>query len=150
MSSALIAHRIANATMGVIYAVMLATFIGWMWPGIGLPVFITFLLGWTLDSIKTLRLERRYPELISSPDCKIVRIRYKPSELGEGEYEVTLAEFITGQAALISLGIPLASLVGGLVGLLWPAGRVIVFAIILSIWTAVMLLGILHAVNKHG
>jgi len=148
-SSASIAHHIASAVVGIILAGLLGAFIGWLWPEMGLPAFVIFLLFWGLETINRIPLERRHPELIFSPSWRYVRLRYKPLRLGEGEYEVTLIEFIRGQIALIIFGMPISSLAAGLIGIIWPSVRWPVFLIVFGIWAATMGMGILSAVKKE-
>jgi len=149
MGSASIAHHIANALVGIILAGLFAAVIGWLWPGMGLPALVMFLLFLGFDTVNTVALERRHPELILSPGWKYVGIRYKPLQLGQDEYEVTRTEFIRGQIALIILGIPLSLLFAGLVGILWPGGRWPVFLVVFGVWAAIMLMGIVGAIQKH-
>jgi hypothetical protein len=118
-SSAFIAQELAEVLVGIIFAGLSAAVTGWLWPGTGLAVFITFLVSWELEGINTKALKRRHPELILSPVWRWVRIRYKPLHLGEHEYEVTLSKYIRGGIALIIMGIPLSLFVAGLVGKFW-------------------------------
>lgn len=148
-SSGFPAHHIASALIGIVVAGLLAVLIGWLWPEMGLPAFVIFLLFWSLETLNRIPLERRHPELILSPGWKRVKVRYKPLELGEDEYEMSLTEFIRGQIALIIFGIPLSLFVAALIGLIWPAGRWPVFAVVFVVWSAVMVMGILSAVNKE-
>jgi hypothetical protein len=149
MTSASIAHHIASALIGIILAGLLAVVTGRLWPEMGLPAFVIFLLFWGLETINRIPLERRHPELMLSPGWKYIRLRYKPLELGEGEYEVTLTEFIKGQIAMIILAIPFALFVAGLIGIVWPTGRWPVFLIVFGAWTATMVMGILSAIKKE-
>jgi hypothetical protein len=91
--------------VGIILAGLLSALTGWLWPKMGLPVFDMFLLSWGVERINTIALERRHPELILSPGWKKVKVRYRPLELGNDEYEISLAEFIRGQIALMLAGI---------------------------------------------
>src|ERR1700693_1698960 len=101
MSSKLIAQHIAEALAGIIFAGLSSAVIGFLWRGMGLPVFIIFLVSWTTEGANTIALERRHPELILSPFWKRVRVRYKPLQLSDDEYEISLTEFVRGQIALI-------------------------------------------------
>ena len=91
--------------VGIILAGLLSALTGWLWPEMGLLVFVMFLLSWGVERINTIALERRHPELILSPGWKKVKVRYRPLELGNDEYEISLAEFIRGQIALMLAGI---------------------------------------------
>jgi hypothetical protein len=135
--------------MGIIYAAILAALTGWLWPGTGIFVFVSFLAGWGLGMINTIALERRHPELILPPTWTIVKVRYKPWQLGSNEYEITLTEFVRGQIELIIHGIPLGLLAGGLVGVLWPTGRCLVFMIVFGLWTLLMIAGIIWAIQRR-
>lgn len=149
INSAFIVHQIAGALVGVIFAALSWAVIGWLWPGMGLPAFIAFLVSWSLEGANTRALERRHPELILLPGWKRVKVRYKPLDLGENEYEITLGEFIRAQIALIILGIPFSLFVAGLVGLPWPDGRWPVFLVVFGVWAAFMVMGIVWAINKE-
>jgi hypothetical protein len=144
-SSASIAQHIAVVFVGIILGGVFSAIVSWLWPGMGLPVFITFLLSWGVERINTIALERRHPELVLSPGWKRVKVRYKPLELGDGEYEISLTEFIRGQIALIIFGIPLSLFVAGLIGALWPTGRWPVFLIVFGFWTALMIATVVKA-----
>ena len=130
-SSASIAQHIAEVLVGIILAGLSAAVISWLWPGMGLPVFIIFLVSWELYGFNTRALKRRHPDLILSPVWKWVKVRYKPLELGGEEYEISLTEFIRGQIALIIFGIPLSLFVAGLIGKLWSESRWPVFLVVL-------------------
>jgi hypothetical protein len=116
-SSASIAHHIAVVLVGIILAGLLSALTGWLWPEMGLPVFVMFLLSWGVERINTIALERRHPELILSPGWKKVKVRYRPLELGNDEYEISL----------IIIGVPVGLFVEGLIGILSPASRWPVF-----------------------
>ena len=116
-SSASIAHHIAVVLVGIILAGLLSALTGWLWPEMGLPVFVMFLLSWGVERINTIALERRHPELILSPGWKKVKVRYRPLELGNDEYEISL----------IIIGVPVGLFVAGLIGILSPASRWPVF-----------------------
>src|SRR5262249_32812370 len=75
---------------------------------------------------------------------------YRPFQLGDNEYEVTLTEFIRGQIAPIIFGIPLSLFVAGLVGTLWPTGRWPVFVVVFGVWGTMMIMGILSAPLERG
>jgi hypothetical protein len=135
--------------VGIILAGLLSALTGWQWPKMGLPVFVMFLSSWGVERINTIALERRHPELILSPGWKKVKVRYKPLELGNDEYEISLAEFITGQIALIIIGVPVGLFVAGLIGILSPASRWPVFFVVFGVWAALMLAGIVSALQKH-
>ena len=115
----------------------------------GLPVFVMFLLSWGVERINTIALERRHPELILSPGWKKVKVRYRPLDLGNDEYEISLAEFIRGQIALIIIGVPVGLFVAGLIGILSPASRWPVFFVVFGVWAALMLAGIVSAFQKR-
>jgi ABC-type antimicrobial peptide transport system permease subunit len=149
VTAASITQHIAVVLVGILLAVLSSIIVGWLWPGMGLPVFITFLVSWGVERINTIALERRHPELVLSPGWKRVKVRYKPLELGEDQYEISLTEFIMGQIALIIFGVPLSLFVAGLIGIIWPAGRWPVFVLVFAVWSAVMLMGILSAINKR-
>ena len=148
-SSASIAHHIAVVLVGIILAGLLSALTGWLWPKMGLPVFVMFLLSWGVERINTIALERRHPELILSPGWKKVKVRYRPLELGNDEYEISLAEFIRGQIALIIIGVPVGLFVAGLIGILSPASRWPVFFVVFGVWAALMLAGIVSALQKQ-
>ena len=148
-SSASIAHHIAVVLVGIILAGLLSALTGWLWPKMGLPVFVMFLLSWGVERINTIALERRDPELILSPGWKKVKVRYRPLELGNDEYEISLAEFIRGQIALIIIGVPVGLFVAGLIGILSPASRWPVFFVVFGVWAALMLAGIVSALQKQ-
>jgi hypothetical protein len=147
-SSASIAQHLAVVLVGFILGGLSSVIVGWLWPGMGLAVFITFLVSWGVERINTIALERRHPGLVLSPGWTRVKVRYKPFELEDGEYEISLAEFLRGQVALIIFGIPLSLFVAGLVGILWPTGRWPVFVIVFGVWAAIMVMGIVSAINK--
>jgi hypothetical protein len=147
-SSASVAQHIAVVILGILLATVSAVIIAWLWPGMGLPVFVIFLVGWGIERINTAALERRHPELILTPGWKYTKVRYKPMELSEGEYEITLSEFVRGQIAMIVLGIPLALFLGGLMKLLWPTGRWLVTVVTFVVWAAIGLAGIARAMQK--
>ena len=128
---------------GVAWAV-----IGWLWPEMGLPAFIMFLVAWGVERVNTIALERRHPELMLSPGWVRVKLRYKPLELREDEHEISLTEFIRGQIALIILGIPGSLFVAGLIGMIWPPGRWAVFLLVFGVWAAIMVMGIAWAINR--
>jgi hypothetical protein len=144
-----IAHHIAVALAGVILASLSAAITSWLWPGSGFPVFIVFLVSWGVERINTIALERRHPELISSRRWKRVKVRYKPAHLGNDEYETTLSEFILGQIALILFGVPVALLLAGVVGQLFPTDRWLVFYVVFGVWTVLMVAGIVSAIQKR-
>lgn len=148
-SSRFIALHTSNGLVGIVAAAVLGLVIGWVWPGMGIPGFLTFLLFWVLETVNRIPLERRHPELITSPAWKHVRLKYKPLRLGEGEYEITLIEFIRGQIAMIVLGLPIALLLGGLIGVVWPASRWPVFLFVFGAWAATMLMGVVSAIQKE-
>jgi hypothetical protein len=135
--------------VGIILAGLLSALTGWLWPKMGLPVFVMFLLSWGVERINTIALERRDPELILSPGWKEVKVRYRPLDLGNDEYEISLAEFITGQIALIIIGVPVGLFVAGLIGILSPASRWPVFFVVFGVWAALMLAGIVSALQKQ-
>ena len=135
--------------VGIILAGLLSALTGWLWPEMGLPVFVMFLLFWGVERINTIALERRHPELILSPGWKKVKVRYRPLELGNDEYEISLAEFIRGQIALIIIGVPVGLFVAGLIGILSPASRWPVFFVVFGVWAALMLAGIVSALQKQ-
>ena len=143
-----IAQRIAVVLVGIILGGALSVIVGWLWPGMGLFVFIVFLLAWGMERINTIALERRHPELVLSPGWKCVKLRCKPLELGDDEYEISLTEFIRGQIALIIFGLPLSLFVAGLIGPLWPTGKWPVFVAVYGVWAATMIMGILSAIKK--
>jgi hypothetical protein len=147
--SACIAQHIAVVVVGFILASVSSAIVDWVWPGMGLIVFVTFLASWGVERANTIALERRHPELVLSRGWKRVKVRYKPSELGEDEYELSLAEFITGQIALIIFGIPVSLFLAGLVGILWPTVRWPVFLVVFSAWSVAMLIGIINAIKKE-
>ena len=149
-SSASIAQHLAMIIMGIIYAVILAVLIGWLWPGTGFLVFVLFLAAWGFGMVDTVALERRHPELILPSTWTFIKVRYKPSRLRNNEYEITLAEFVRGQIELIVYGVPLGLLVGGLVGILWPTGRWLVFIIVFGVWTFLMIAGIVAAIQRRN
>jgi hypothetical protein len=122
---------------------------GWLWRGTGVVVFVLFLAGWGLGIVNTIALERRHPKLILPPTWTIVKVRYKPWQLDNNEYEITLTEFIRGQIELVIYGVPLGLLVGGLVGLLWPTGRWLVFIVVFGVWTFLMIAGIVAAIQRQ-
>ena len=105
----------------------------------GLPVFVMFLLSWGVERINTIALERRHPELILSPGWKKVKVRYRPLELGNDEYEISL----------IIIGVPVGLFVAGLIGILSPASRWPVFFVVFGVWAALMLAGIVSALQKQ-
>ena len=135
--------------MGIIYAAILTVLTGWLWPGTGIFVFVSFLAGWGLGMINTIALERRHPELILPPTWTLVKVRYKPWQLCQNEYEITLGEFIRGQIELIVYGVPFGLLVGGLVGILWPHGKWLAVLIFFGLWTALMVAGIVWAIQRR-
>lgn len=138
-SSASIAHHIAVVLVGIILAGLLSALTGWLWPEMGLPVFVMFLLSWGVERINTIALERRHPELILSPGWKKVKVRYRPLELGNDEYEISL----------IIIGVPVGLFVAGLIGILSPASRWPVFFVVFGVWAALMLAGIVSALQKQ-
>lgn len=148
-TSGSIAQHIAVVLVGIILDGAAWATMGWLWPGMGLPTFIIFLVGWAVERVNTIALERRHPELILSPGWVRLKLRYKPLELRENEYEISLTEFIRGQVALIIFGIPLSLFVAGLVGIAWPTGRWPVFLGVFGVWVVLMLMGILSAINKE-
>jgi len=148
-SSASIAQHIAVALVGIILGGLSSGTVGWLWPGMSLPVFVAFLVAWGVERINTIALDRRHPDLILSTGWKRIKVRYKPLQLGDKEYEVTLTEFIRGQIALIIFGIPLSLFVAGLVGTLWPSGRWPVFVVVFGLWATMMVMGILSAIRKE-
>jgi hypothetical protein len=135
--------------VGIILAGLLSALTGWLWPKMGLPVFVMFLLSWGVERINTIALERRDPELILSPGWKKVKVRYRPLDLGNDEYEISLAEFIRGQIALIIIGVPVGLFVAGLIGILSPASRWPVFFVVFGVWAALMLAGVVSALQKQ-
>ena len=137
-----IAQHIAVVLVGIILGGVSSVIVGWLWPGMGFFVFITFLLSWGVERINTIALERRQPELVLSPSWKRVKLRYKPLELGDDEYEISLTEFIRGLIALIIFGIPLSLFLAGLIGTLWPTTRWPVSIVIFGLWTTMMVIGI--------
>jgi hypothetical protein len=50
---------------------------------------------------------------------------------------------------LMVFGVPLGLLVGGLVGILWPTGRWLAFTIVFGVWTALMIAGIIWAIQRR-
>ncbi len=148
-SSALIAQRIAEAVVGLILAGLSGAVIGSLWPRTGLAAALAFLVAWELEGINTRALQRRHPDLILPRGWKWVRIRYKPLDVHRGEYEVNRAEFIRGQVALIIFGIPLGLFVAAVVGIIWPAGRWLIFIAVFTCWVAIMLLGIAWSITKE-
>jgi hypothetical protein len=148
MSSASIAHRLAMILVGLILGNVSAAIVSWVWPGMGLLAFITFVVSWATQMTNTIVLQARHPELVLPAHWVWVKIRYKPLELEKGEYEVTLTEFIRGQIALIILGVPGSLLLAGVSGLLWSSGRWQTFAVVFGLWTVIMGMGILSAINK--
>jgi hypothetical protein len=148
-SSASIAQHLAMVIMGIIYAAILAVLTGSLWPGTGLFVFVLFLAGWGLGMVNTIALERRHPELILPSTWTFIKVRYKPWQLRNNEYEITLAEFVRGQLELIIYGVPLGLFVGGLVGILWPTGKWLAFMIVFGVWTALMIAGIISAIQRR-
>lgn len=147
-SSASVAQHIAVVLAGIILGAVVWAIIGLLWPGMGLAAFIAFLAGWGAERFNTIALERRHPELILSPGWVRMKLRYKPLELRENEYEISLIEFIRGQLAIIIFGIPLSFLIAGLVGIVWPTGRWLSFCVVFAVWAAIMVLGIVWAINK--
>jgi hypothetical protein len=147
--SASFAHHLAMVIMGIVYAAILAVLTGWLWPGTGVFVCVLFLTGWGLGMVNTLALERRHPELILPPAWTIVKVRYKPWQLGNNEYEITLTEFIRGQIELVIYGASLGLFVGGLFGVLWPTGRWLVFIIVFGVWTFFMIAGVVAAIQRQ-
>jgi hypothetical protein len=125
--------------VGIILAGLLSALTGWLWPEMGLPVFVMFLLSWGVKWINTIALERRHPELILSPGWKKVKVRYRPLELGNDEYEISL----------IIIGVPVGLFVAGLIGILSPASRWPVFFVVFGVWAALMLAGIVSALQKQ-
>jgi hypothetical protein len=149
-SSASIAQHIAVALVGLILAGLFSAVTAWLWPGMGVPAFIAFLLSWGIERINTIALERRHPELILSPGWKYIRLRYKPPQLRDDEYEITLSELIRGQIAVVVLGVPVGLLVAGLIGLLLPPWRWPAFLIVLGVWTTLAVAGIIKAVKDRS
>jgi hypothetical protein len=84
-----------------------------------------------------------------SPGWKKVKVRYRPLELGNDEYGISLAEFIRGQIALIIIGVPVGLFAAGLIGILSPASRWPVFFVVFGVWAALMLAGIVSALQKQ-
>lgn len=148
-SPASIAQHLAVVLAGIILGAIVWAIIGSLWPGMGLPAFIAFLVAWGVERVNTIALERRHPELILSPGWVRMKLRYKPLELGENEYEISRTEFIRGQVALIIFGIPLGLFVAALVGIIWPAGKWLVFIAVFTCWVAIMLLGIPWSIMKE-
>jgi hypothetical protein len=148
-SSASTANHIAVVLVGIILAGLSAAVVGWLWQGMGLPVFIIFLVSWSIERINTIALERRHPELILSPGWRRVKVRYRPLQLADDEYEVSLTEFILGQIVLVLLGLPVALFVAGLVGLLSSEIRWPVVFVVFGVWAALMLAGIVSAIQRR-
>jgi hypothetical protein len=144
-----IAQHIAVVLVGIILGGVSSAIVGWLWPGMGLFVFITFLVSWGVERINTIALERRHPELVLSPGWKRVKVRYKPLKLGDDEYEISLAEFIRGQVALVIFGVPLSLFVAGLIGTSWPNGKWPAFLVVFGLWAAMMIIGILSAIKRQ-
>ena len=134
--------------VGFLYAAISAAIVSWLWPGMGLFAFLSFVVGWGVGITNTVALQRRHPELVLPAEWKWVRPRYKPLELGENDYEITLFEFIRGQVEVIIMGVPLSLFLAGLAGLLWPSVRWEVFGVAFGLWTILMVFAILNAIKR--
>ena len=76
-------------------------------------------VAWGLGIVNTVAIERRHPELILPSTWTYIKVRYKPWQLSQKEYQITLGEFVRGQIELIVYGAPVGLLVGG-----WACGNI--------------------------
>jgi hypothetical protein len=118
-----VARNIGAMILGVIVAVVAAFGIGQLWPVMKLPVFLVAFLCWMLWGITVMLRDRDKQEI-------------NPVSWSEGrEYAAfSRTNVILSNVATILFGFLPASLIGGLVGLLWPEVRWTVFVVGLALW----------------
>ena len=118
-----VAGNIGAMMLGAIAALVLAFAIGRLWPAMQLPVFLIALICWVLWGITVMLRDRGRQEV-----DEVSR--------SEGWEYATFSRTnsVLSHVAAILFGCLPASLIAGLVGLLWPGVRWPVFLVALGGW----------------
>jgi hypothetical protein len=123
--------------MGLFLASLAAGLMNWLWPEIRIPVFIASLISWVFNSIDTATAEREGIVRTSASGWKYV----KPSDVKKEDP----TKHICGDIASILLGVVIAFIMAGLVGLWWQAIRWLIFGVVVALWTATIVVGAVGA-----
>lgn len=144
-----VSERIADEIAGVVIGLFLASLswlvIGWLWPEMRLPAFISFLVSWAFISFGTMKLQRHKDVVrTSSAGWKSIRV----SDFGKNR--VSLSESIWGDLGTILWGVIAGFIVAGLFGKAWPESRWPVFFVVFLLWAAVVVTGIIANLGDGG
>jgi hypothetical protein len=113
----------------------------WLWPEMRVPMFVTFLIYWAFDGVDAAIAERTGRVRISASGWRYVR----PSDVKNADPRTC----IWGDVASTISGIVIAFVIAGLVGLLWPATRWLVFFVVFGLWTAAIVVGTVNARRNY-
>jgi hypothetical protein len=133
-----IVTNIGTIVIGFILAVLASIGMRFLWPAMQLPVFFTVLLWWVLNGVSVALREHRNPCLaLSPPGLKHMKFHKKSSNSNGDEYEMTHADYIVSNIAMMLFGVILASPIAGAMGLVWPAAKWPIFFVVLVTWATV-------------
>lgn len=141
MSSERIADHIAGIAMGLILATLAAGITNWLWPAMRVPAFVSFLIYWAFNSVDTAIAERNGQVRTSRFGWRYV----KPSDIKAADPRTC----IWGDIASVVLGIVVAFVVAGVVGLLWPETRWIVCFVFFGLWATTIVAGMVNAWRNY-
>jgi hypothetical protein len=132
-----IADHIAGVAMGLILAALAAGLMNWLWSEMRVPVFFVFLIYWTFNSIDTSIAERAGLMRTSASGWRYFRAR----DIKNADPRTC----VWGDIASIISGIGIGFIVAGLVGLLWPTTKWLVFFLVFGLWTTTIVIGMVNA-----
>jgi hypothetical protein len=145
--SGVIIANIGMMLLGIVIAIVLSRAVGWLWPAIGLPVFLAAVLswgGWGLCNIWQSRGERDIEPM--SPASAKKEAQFLASSSERSHRVLNLA----GNIATILVGMIVAAGVGGVVGLIAPILRWPVFSLVFILWLVVGISVIVSDRKKRG
>ena len=122
---------------GLAASVLTAFAVKWLWPEMAIPVFILAILCLTVSWSSMVHRDRLKKRGISTPWTSGVKGSALSPEFVADEQGKISWYYISDLVLSITTGIVAAAIVAGLVGLLWPNLRWIIFIVVAAIWATI-------------